>query len=81
MMQMPPQQETNLAVVVIPGRNENNVSVHAEPAFPSSNVSPSPCASAPDADEPPALIKFSFLRRSLYPVTLKVTLSVNGCTQ
>ncbi|XP_010066762.2 ABC transporter G family member 21 [Eucalyptus grandis] len=71
MMQMPPQQETNLAVVVIPSRNENNVSVHAEPAFSSSNVSPSPCGSPPNADEPPAPVKFSFLRRSLYPITLK----------
>ncbi|KAI6676978.1 hypothetical protein NL676_037774 [Syzygium grande] len=71
MMQMPPQQETNIAAVVIPSRNENDVSVHAEPAFPSSNVSPSPRALPPDADEPPTPVKFSFLRRSLYPVTLK----------
>ncbi|KAI3433262.1 ABC transporter domain-containing protein [Psidium guajava] len=71
MMQMPPQQETNLAVVVVPSHNENNISVHAEPSFPSSNVSPSPCGSPLDAEEPPAPVKFSFLRRSLYPVTLK----------
>lgn len=76
---MPPEQESNSISgngpspnnIILPNWPEN-VSVHAEPPpLPSVNSNPSP---QPDPQQQPNSSKFSVLRESLRPITLKVHL-------